>query len=61
MTMPVQSKGIFADAYKKFKQGKSPAQRGPHKMGVSGNSGSTYVRTIPASQGLTAEGMRKPK
>jgi hypothetical protein len=60
MTFPVQSKGVFADAYKKVKQGKSPGSRAHPKVGVSGNSGVTYARIIPASRKLTAIGMRKP-
>jgi len=60
MSMPVQSKGVFADAYKSVRQGKSQGQRAQPKVSVSGNSGTTFTRIIQASKRLTAIGMRKP-
>ncbi len=60
MTFPVQSKGVFADAYKSVKQGKSAGERAHPKVGVSGNSGVTNVHIIPAAQPYNAMKLRKP-
>lgn len=60
MSMPVQSKGVFADAYKSVGQGKGPGQRPQPKMSTGGNSGTTFTRVVQAAKRLTAIGMRKP-